>query len=236
MWREYVNQVVQAHTSSVVQTGPFAGLRLSPAVCWGDGDISPKLLGCYESELHPFISESRERRYGAIIDIGCAEGFYAVGLARAFSELKVYAYDISESARLITSETAALNEISHLVDVRSFCGPHEVRSICGEHHRVLALLDCEGFEDKLLSDQSVVESLSSSDLIIECHDFVDPNITSNMFRYLNRTHFISIVYAGARNPNIYPFLAFLHDNDRWMAVSENRPCLMHWLICRSRRF
>ena len=39
----------------VVQDGPFAGMTLPEA--WGDGALLPKLLGCYEAELHPVLAE-----------------------------------------------------------------------------------------------------------------------------------------------------------------------------------
>ena len=41
-----------------VASGPFAGMTLLADVCWGDGDMAPKLLGVYEAELHPVIAKA----------------------------------------------------------------------------------------------------------------------------------------------------------------------------------
>jgi hypothetical protein len=48
--------------------------------------LIPKLLGCYEAELHGVIACALNTTYDTIIDIGCAEGYYAVGLALHFPD------------------------------------------------------------------------------------------------------------------------------------------------------
>src|SRR5690242_4125231 len=40
----------------VVQSGPFAGLRLSTATAW-EGSLAPLLVGSYEAELHDMLEE-----------------------------------------------------------------------------------------------------------------------------------------------------------------------------------
>jgi len=94
--RRFVNGFIREKTNSVVQSGPFAGMRLIEGASWGDGDIAPKLLGVYEQELHGVFAKAAQRRYGAIVDVGSAEGFYAVGLARMFPGIKVYAFIVSD--------------------------------------------------------------------------------------------------------------------------------------------
>src|SRR4051794_40351820 len=63
-----------------VQTGPFAGLEFARASA--EGCHVPKLLGCYERELHGLVEAAVADGYDDIVNIGCAEGYYAVGLAR----------------------------------------------------------------------------------------------------------------------------------------------------------
>jgi hypothetical protein len=66
----------------VVQDGIFAGMVLSKRVCWGDGDLLPKLLRFYEEELHTSLSACVTDSPDLIVNLGAAEGFYPVGLAR----------------------------------------------------------------------------------------------------------------------------------------------------------
>ena len=60
-----------------VGTGPFAGMRLMRPASLGDGDLAPKLLGCYEAKLHPAMAKAVARNPKTIVNIGCGEGYYA---------------------------------------------------------------------------------------------------------------------------------------------------------------
>ncbi|MDP6095842.1 MAG: hypothetical protein QGG67_07640 [Gammaproteobacteria bacterium] len=70
-----------------------------------EGCFIPKLLGCYEQELHHVANSIAETGYKNVVNIGCAEGYYAVGLTRLLpEEIKTYAYDINPEARRICKE------------------------------------------------------------------------------------------------------------------------------------
>ena len=59
--------------------GPFKGMRYH-----GDamgGAVAPKIKGVYESELAPFFVKRSAIPFQHIIDVGAAEGYYAVGCA-----------------------------------------------------------------------------------------------------------------------------------------------------------
>jgi len=49
-----------------------------------------KLLGFYEQPLQPYIEQVIQTGYPTIINIGCAEGYYAVGLAHLDQLLAVW--------------------------------------------------------------------------------------------------------------------------------------------------
>lgn len=73
---------------NIVASGPFAGMRLHP-----EYSELPKFLGTYEANLHPAIRRLTARRYDVILNIGCAEGYYAIGFARAVPGAQVQAFD-----------------------------------------------------------------------------------------------------------------------------------------------
>src|SRR5277367_5483480 len=75
----------------VVRNGPFSGMIYPREAALNRHSI-PKLLGTYEMELHPVLDLVAKRHYDCVIDIGSAEGYYAVGLARLLM-VPVYAYD-----------------------------------------------------------------------------------------------------------------------------------------------
>jgi Methyltransferase small domain len=231
--RRFVNAFIREKTSSVVQRGPFAGMRLIDGVSWGDGDIAPKLLGVYEQELHEVLAKAAQRHYGAIVDVGSAEGFYAVGLARMFPGTTVYAFDIDPAALEMTRRAAEENLVQDQIKLRGLCDPPALHSLAQTDGPLLILSDCEGYEMTLFGADDIT-ALRGSDILIECHDFIVPNCTERLTEIFGDTHAVTVIRAGGRDPNAFDFLSEISDWDRWKAVCEGRPCRMSWLWCEAR--
>ena len=232
--RDAINRLVIEKTSLIVQSGPFAGMQMVDLSTRGDGDIAPKLLGTYEAELHPAITEFAARRYDAIVDVGCAEGYYSVGAALIFPGVPVLAYDVDPEALKILEALARANGCGGQIVSGDFCDPAALGDVVDRYPRSLIIADCEGYERILFSDPATNKALDRSDLIIECHDLWDAEITPSIRAALSETHDISVAMACGRDPNAFDFLADLSDWDRWRAVWERRGSRMHWLICEGR--
>jgi len=220
---------------NIVQSGPFKGMEIPSEPSWGDGDRLQKLLGSYESELHQWISRILARRYDTILNIGCAEGYYAVGLARSAPPMtEVFAYDINPVARRVCARAAEKNGVRDRVKVLGRCSSESLRGVLLQGGRSFAFVDCEGAELELLRPDRV-PMLRDTDILVECHDFVDPSITGTLYRRLSPTHSIERVDEGPRDPNQFPFLKGLSGIERSLAVCEFRPEMMHWLLCTVKR-
>lgn len=230
--RKYLNRYIQQQTGSTVVSGPFAGMKIEEGASWGDGDIAPKLLGTYEQELHETLEEFRRRSYDAVVDLGCAEGYYAVGLARLFPALTVYAFDTNKAALRIARRTAESNGVANRIVFDGFCDWQRLSQLAAHHCRLLILSDCEGYEVDLFGSGDR-QALSRSDLIIECHDKIRPHGTEAMTDALSHTHRVRCLGAIGRNPNQFSFMTEIHESDRWLAICENRPYCSHWLACES---
>lgn len=229
---EIAGALVQAHGPNVM-TGPFAGMLLLPDAAWGDGDIAPKLLGCYESELHPAIAKMIARNPKTVMNIGCAEGFYAVGMARALPGARVLAFDTEPKAQAICRRAAGANHVADRIAVEGTCGIDTLRRMLADNDKIGLIVDCEGAELQLL-DPAQVPALRKCDLIVECHDFVDAAITKTLQQRFAPSHDIENVVEGARNPNQFVPLQRMQSIDRWLAVNEGRPAMMNWLVCWAR--
>ena len=214
-----------------VQSGPFSGMVLPGRAQWGDGDTLPKLIGCYEAELHEVLASLVELRPGLVVNVGAAEGYYAVGLARMLPDTFVHAFDSAEAAGEICREAARLNSVEARVSVAGACSPVLLQHLLTRAVKPVLLCDCEGCERELI-DPAQVPALSSTTIVVECHDFIDPSITQTMVNRLTASHEMFGVREGARDPNAVPFLQPLSSLDRWIAVCEYRPCMMHWLVAR----
>ena len=231
--RAELTYLVAQQTAGIVQSGPFRGMRLSVDASWGDGDIVTKLLGVYEQELHIALNHFATKSYGAVVNVGCAEGYYAVGLSRCFPDLPVVAFDINPKAQSLCRATAQANGRAENVIVKGSCTAVDIQVITAAYKPIFGMIDCEGFELELLTSDLIAGPLRTSDFIIECHDFMQSGITETLKGRFKDTHIVVDVRAGGRDPNALGLLRGLKDSDRWLMMSEGRPCVMNWLICEA---
>ncbi len=229
-------QTALLHSSPIVTDlrvlgGPFRGLRFASGRTFV-GTLVPKLVGSYESELVPWLERLRERPYTAIHDIGCAEGYYAVGLAMFFPAARVFAYDSDPDAQEACRTMAALNGVAERVAVR---GALVAEDLCrlDAAERALILCDCEGCELNLFTPE-VVRHLAGYDLIVELHDFIEPGVSRTLTDRFSVTHRVSGTRTVARDPGRYPVLRTLPALARRIALDELRPGPMEWLLAEAR--
>jgi hypothetical protein len=218
----------------VVQSGPFAGMALPPRTSPEDGNLLPRLLGCYESELHDAVGAVIEAKPDMVMCIGVAEGYYPVGLARLLPDAHVHGFERSDAAQELCREAARLNGVDQRVSVGGQCSQMVLQHLLVRGRRPAVLCDAEG-EERVLIDPSRVPALAGCMLVVECHDHIDASITQVLAERLSATHELSAVQEGARDPNAIGFLQQLDSLDRWLAVCEFRPRTMHWLIGMPKR-
>jgi precorrin-6B methylase 2 len=211
-----------------VQAGPFQGMRY---VRRSTGStIIPKLLGSYEIELGPWLREVCVRDYRVVVDIGCAEGYYAIGLARNLLSASVYAFDIDPVARRLCNEMAHLNGVASRVKVQGECTSRLLNQILVPGSLVIS--DCEGAEEALL-DPYQVPSLKEADIIVELHDHLLPGETQRLVERFASTHTITLVAQQERTTAEFQILDFLSPVDRNLALSEMRSCQQNWAFMQA---
>jgi hypothetical protein len=230
---DVLNRHIRAATGGVVAAGPFQGMKLADEAPFTPGDTGAKLAGCYEAELHPAFEKLRAAPFGEVINIGAAEGYYAVGLARMFSGATVHAFETSEDLRRLARKNAIINQVHARIQIGGTCDIDALAGLLGESVPRLLVIDVEGYETVLI-DPALVPSLTQATLVIECHDFIDRSITPALTERLSGSHAIEIVTEGARDPNLVPCLRSLNSFDRWLALCEYRPETMHWMIATPR--
>lgn len=215
-----VNARVSSQLSNRVVAGPFAGMRY-PA---GVGQAG-KLVGAYERELHAAIAHWIASPPDTIIDVGCGEGYYAVGLARACPDTQIVAYDADERERERCRAMAALNDVSDRVRIEAECTLKDLQAF--SEPRIGLLLDCEGCEAELL-EPAAVSAMRSWSILVELHEFARPGIAETLRRRFASTHDVEIFRQQPRRPEQHPELTFLPQRDRRVALDEHRPETMRW--------
>lgn len=225
-WRSQVlSQTLIARQGTTVQGGLFAGMDYSAEAA--EGSLSARLLGVYEAGLQPHIRRIVEAGIDCVIDLGCAEGYYAVGLARAFPHLTVYAHDISETARSYCAALAEKNGVADRVVVGSEFVAADFEGFAGR--RALVIVDVEGAEvDILRPDLS--PTLARMHVVVETHDVWRPGSLETIRARFQDTHQITTVEQSHELPHPPEWLMRLSELDQLLATWEWRHRLTPWLV------
>ncbi|MDB5474785.1 MAG: SAM-dependent methyltransferase [Phenylobacterium sp.] len=223
--RTYIEQ-----QGAKVWCGPFAGMEYLSAAT--EGALVARLLGTYESELHPYLAHFAEQGLDCVIDVGCAEGYYAVGLARAMPGITVHAHDISEGARAACADLAARNGVSERVIIGGEFKPDGFEAFAGR--RVLVLVDVEGAEVDLLQPE-LSPALAHMNLIVETHDLYRPGTYAALVERFSATHHIKRVDQQPKAFQPPPWFSQLAHLDQLLAVWEWRLRPTPWLVMQPKR-
>ena len=110
--RAKILPLIHQRCNSTVISGPFKGMKILPKYCWGDGDTAGKLLGLYEDELYPTIEEEITKNHDLVVNYGCAEGFYGIGMAMRLPTTPVVLFDREQIALDVAKENANVNGVT----------------------------------------------------------------------------------------------------------------------------
>lgn len=226
IWRSraIANVLLRNHGAKILN-GPFAGMDYVGEAT--EGALAPRLLGSYESELHPAIARFAAQGFDCIVDVGCAEGYYAVGLARLMPNVTVYAYDIVEKARLACVELAAKNGVGDRVVVRDTFTPTGFEEFADR--KCLVMMDVEGAEDDLLHPD-LSPALAGMSLIVETHDVYRPGVLERVTQRFSASHDIQRLDPQGKSVPLPAWLAAQGHLDHLIAVWEWRIRPTPWLV------
>lgn len=211
-----------------VLAGTFEGMPyIDRALC---SSLSPKLLGVYEREIAAALNNGLQGADG-FIDIGAAEGYYAVGVAWKF-QLPVIAFEASEHGPLLA--LAALNQVSDRIELHGLCDLGKLAAALARFKAPLVLCDIEGAESILL-DPRYIPALTSVRIIVEVHDMFTPGCGKLLESRFQTTHHIETIRARPRTRDdvwfATPQIPLV--DTRMLAtphLDEKRPHGMYWLV------
>jgi hypothetical protein len=207
-----------------VLAGPFAGMKYIAEAA--GSALSPKLIGSYECELHEVLSKVLTTHYATVVDVGCAEGFYVVGLA---IELKgnptIYAFDTDPHARYLCNLLAKNNKVRQKMVISGFCDAQVLNQSLRGHS--LVICDCEGYESELLAP-SLSPALADADILVELHECFKPGVTKQIIDRFTASHNILLIDSTDRNPDAFPAVKLLEPRQQELLLMEMRPGAMQW--------
>lgn len=224
-WRSMVlANTHEAHAGSTVLAGPFAGMAFP--VPSAEGGRAPRLLGSYEASLVPVFETIIARAYPLVVNIGSAEGYYAVGLARRMPQTRVLARDIDLNAQALCRRLAAANGVADRVEVGGEVTAADL-AICADQPTVV-LCDIEGAEDALL-DPVAAPGLAAADILVELHPKNRPGLAERIEARFQASHRITRFGRSFTPTPLPPWAESLNDLDRLLLIWEWRASPTPWL-------
>jgi len=231
-WRSILisNTIIAAHKTHVLQ-GPMQGLEYVANA--SEGCLAARLIGCYEQPLLPFIEEAIDTDYVNVVNIGCSDGYYAVGMARRMPNSKMWAYDINQAAQDACTELAQINDVSERIEIGALFGPEDFAQFANK--KTLVMCDIEGAEQELL-DPQLAPDLVGMDIIVESHECIIKGLTQTLLDRFSVTHEITLIQdTGQRYFEVLP-----KDYENWanldqlVATWEWRSGPTPWMVMKSK--
>ena len=224
---QLANANIYRKNEGTVLSGVFKGIYPKNQEVFGS--ITAKLLGTYEMELAPVLKILQLRNPRLIVNIGGAEGYYAIGIVCLWKANRAIVYEASQKGRELIAANARLNEIDHKIGIKGICTEQELFELVTLESVDLLVMDVEGEELELLSKR-VIEKLKYSAVLIESHDFCIPGCIDKLKEKFSATHKLTLAHSRMRTHKDFPYKSFMSKNIKCMLMDEKRPEKMQWLI------
>ena len=224
---------LERQTGMRVAQGPFRGMKLVNA-SFGSS-LMPKMVGTYELEIQQDIEDLLGNEYRYLMDVGAAEGYYAVGMAMRLAgrETQTFAYDIAPESADAVKQAADWNGVSGKIEMRELCRHSDFE--IANSGRTLVICDIEGAEKELL-DPDAAPGLRLCDIVVEVHD--GPNkhdIRELLFKRFGNSHYIVRRLAAPRRLRDLGSLRWkLSREAALLLMNEKRNFGIEWLVMKAK--
>lgn len=199
--------------------------------------LASKLLGTYELEVASWVERLVEKNFATMLNVGAAEGYYAVGFARRCSRTRVVAFETYPHFRALLAQIAARNGVSDRITIEGFCTAQSLRAHLSEPAAPLLVVDIEGGEVALL-DPERLPALRRCTMLVELHEWAQPAAAILRARF-NASHRIDERWTRPRSAGDLPIEL------RWatrtlgtgrfvQALAEHREGPMRWFLLEPR--
>jgi len=163
----------------------------------------PKIFGTYEIELHEVFYRLGNRDYLNVIDVGAAEGYYAVGVMLWNSQCSVTAYEANPAFHESIRHLAQINNVASRLELKGMCNEDSLNNLGDKLIGAFIIVDVEGYEKKLLDPQAV-PGLQKATILVEVHDNFVEGCTDTIIQRFQDSHEISSYKSRVRKVEEYP--------------------------------
>ena len=220
-------------SNNLVLNGHYKDTYLSCKTNWKSRDNCSKLLGIYESQVQDkIIQEQKKNNLINIVNFGAADGYHILGLIKKGYFENGYAFEIDKITKNYLEENINKNNLDEKIKTFFEANFDIIFKNISDNDlkKTLFLIDIEGQEFELLNE-SILKRLMHSYLLIENHDFIQPNKNLiNIFQQnIKKIFNIEIIEYSSKNPFQINLLKNFSEIDKWLMMNEGRPQTMHWI-------
>ena len=193
---------------------------------WGPGDRSSKILGLYEKEIQDLLVViQKNKNYPTFIDIGGADGFFAIGslVNNLFEKCEVF--EISKRGRNSIQKNSKKNNVYDSIKIYEKATYNSLSKIENINNSLI-LCDIEGGEYELF-DEKLINEIYPSDIIIEIHKDNENSLVNFEKRFIN-SYSITKITQEPRSLKNFKELENINDNNRALIMSEGRSGIQEW--------
>lgn len=234
--KNYLIKKIIKISNSKVMSGKYKSIHLENKSHWSKFDYATKLLGLYEEQIQNLIVDiQKKNNLKSFINIGCGDGYHALGLIKNKFFNKSICYEISLEARNILETNIKKNNLYDKFIIRKEANIDEIKKDLQKlkSEETLFLIDIEGTEFTLFKDEDL-NFLKKSYLVIEDHNFLikDNELKEKFYSSLHKYFNVTFIENGPRNPFVIQndFLDQLNDDSRFLLLGEGRPQKMRWIF------
>ena len=211
-----------------IQYGPFKGGYARPSHWSGKQYWPVQVSGTYERKIVEFIAGLGYIDYA--VDLGAAEGFYALNLKSLGLANRVVAFESNAEARQSLVEAAnGLGGTEFTIETHADEISVLKRILASTGQKKLLISDIEGDEYALFTE-NLIRNLAGWHLVIELHDPAGEHDEVLVNRLL-KTHHVNIVDGSevslSQISKVFPSLSQL---ELFNLAHEGRNWMQKWII------
>ena len=228
--RKYWNLISLEHAKKnnfTVQNGLFKGLQINKDISWGKGDIASKIYGLYENNVQSILKKIKKP---ILVDIGSADGFFAVGCLYSGLSKFCYAFEQSQKGQEVLLKTAQTNNVIKKISIKGKVTSKNFISLLPidiDLSKTVIICDIEGEEYNFLNDH-ILSKCKKANFIVEMHKTNNINDKNKLYKKMCKFFDVSIIIDGNKNYNETPQLHNLNDIDRLLLTCEGRSYIGEW--------
>jgi hypothetical protein len=200
----------------------------------------PYQVGSFELELHPVVERLAAEAPETVVNVGSAEGYYAVGLAMRIPAAEVVGFELDPRLRAAAAGLAKLNGVSERVELRGLCTVDALAAAAppAGAGASAVIMDCEGAEAEL-ADPERVAWLREASILVELHPAIDAGIAERLRGRFSDSHEVELIESEVRRASLFDAqlrpIRGLRRIDRELLVAEFRDGPQDWLWATPRR-